>query len=107
MTLLLRLCDSVAPLVLILRTSVEKTNLFGYISQIQNIFVLFNSSSIGGVMMKTFEISILRAFYFSLTCPTSASSSSHPTHSLITRMTLGSLNSDIPESQFVTVLLYI
>ena len=47
--------------------------------------------------MKTFEISILRAFYFSLTCPTSASSSSHPTHSLITRMTLGSLNSDIPE----------
>ena len=37
------------------------------ISQIQNIFVLFNSSSIKGVIIKTFEISILRAFYFSLT----------------------------------------
>ena len=44
LTLLLRLCDSVAPLVLILRTSVKKTNLFGYISRLQNIFVLFNSS---------------------------------------------------------------
>ena len=44
--------DSVAPLVLILRTRVRKANLFGYISQIQNIFVLFNSSSIRGVMIK-------------------------------------------------------
>ena len=50
-TLLLRLCDPIAPLVLILRTSVRKANLFGYISQIQNIF-FFNSSSIKGVMIK-------------------------------------------------------
>ena len=46
LALLLRLCDPVAPLVLILRTRVRKANLFGYITQIQNIFVLFNSSSI-------------------------------------------------------------
>ena len=52
MTLLLRLCDPVAPLVLILRTSVRKANLFGFISQIQNIFVLFNSSPIREVMIK-------------------------------------------------------
>ena len=31
LTLLLRLCDSVAPLVLILRTSVRTANLLGYI----------------------------------------------------------------------------
>ena len=67
MTLPLRLCDSVAPLVLILCTSVRKTNLFGYISRLQNNFVLFNISLIRGVMIKTFEISVLRAFYFSLT----------------------------------------
>ena len=52
LTLLLRLCDSVAPLVLILRTSVRKANLFGYISRLKNIFVLFNSPSIRGVMIK-------------------------------------------------------
>ena len=40
LTLLLRLCDSVAPLVLILRTSVKKANVFGYITRSQNIFVL-------------------------------------------------------------------
>ena len=50
-TLLLRLCDSVAPLVLILRNSVRKANLSGYISRIQNIFVLLNSSLIRGVMI--------------------------------------------------------
>ena len=37
-TLLLRLCDPVARLCLILSSSVRKANLFGYISQIQNIF---------------------------------------------------------------------
>ena len=38
----------------------------------------------------------------------SFSSSSHPTHySLITRMTLGSINSDIPVIQFVINLLYL
>ena len=47
-----QLCDSVASLVLILHTSVKTANLFGYISQIQNIFVLCNSSSIRGVMIK-------------------------------------------------------
>ena len=67
LTLLLRLWDTVAPLVLILRTSVRKANLYGYISRIQNIFVLFNSFSVRGDMIKTFEILILRAFYFSLT----------------------------------------
>ena len=46
-----RLCDPVAPLVLILRISVRKANLYGYISQIQNIFVLFNSSAIRGIMI--------------------------------------------------------
>ena len=41
LTLLLRLCDSVAPLVLILRRSVGKTNLYAYISQVKNIFCSF------------------------------------------------------------------
>ena len=34
LTLLLRLCDPVASLVLILRTRVRKANLFGYITRI-------------------------------------------------------------------------
>ena len=45
-----RLCDPVAPLVLILRTSVRQANLFGYITRIKNIFVLFNSSAISVIM---------------------------------------------------------
>ena len=43
-TLLVRLCDIVAPLVLILLSSVRKTNLFGPILEIQNISLLINSS---------------------------------------------------------------
>ena len=66
MTLLLRLCDSVAPLVLILCKRLRK-DLSGYILVIHNIFVFLNSSLIRGVMIKTHKISILRAFYFSLT----------------------------------------
>ena len=44
--------DLVAPLVLILRTSVRKANLFSYILENQNIFVLLNSSSIRGDMIQ-------------------------------------------------------
>ena len=39
-TLLLRLCDSVASLVLILHTNERKANLFGYTLWIQNIIYL-------------------------------------------------------------------
>ena len=46
LTLLLRLCDSVAPLVLILCKRLTKANLSGYILVIHNIFVLLNSSSL-------------------------------------------------------------
>ena len=42
--LLLRLWDSVAPLVMILRTSLTKANLFCQRLFIQNIFGLLNSS---------------------------------------------------------------
>ena len=49
---MLKICDSVAPLVMILRTRVRKANLFGYISQIKKIFVLFDRSSIRGVIIK-------------------------------------------------------
>ena len=52
LTLLIGHYDPVAPLVLILRTNVRKTNVFGYILEIQNIFVLLNSSSIRGVMIQ-------------------------------------------------------
>ena len=52
LTLLIGHYDPVAPLVLILRTSVRKANLFDYILEIQNIFVLLNSSSIRGVMIQ-------------------------------------------------------
>ena len=40
----------VAPKVLNLHTSIKKTSLFGYISEIQNIFVLLNSFLIRGVI---------------------------------------------------------
>ena len=68
-TLLLRLCDSVARLCLILRTSVRKANLFSYILRIQNIFVLLNISSIKGFMIyKAYmRFQCMRSFYFSLT----------------------------------------
>ena len=46
----------------------RKDNLFGYILWNQNIFDLLNSSLINGVMIKTYKITILCAFYFSLTC---------------------------------------
>ena len=36
-TLLKRLCNLIAPLVLILAANMRKTNLFGYILEIQNI----------------------------------------------------------------------
>ena len=57
-TLLLRLCDPVARLCLILSTSVRKANLFIYILTIQNSFVLLNISSIKGFMIKAFTISM-------------------------------------------------
>ena len=41
-TLLVQLCDFVAPLVLIVRASMGKENFIGYIWEIQNIFVLLN-----------------------------------------------------------------
>ena len=50
--LLLRLCDPVELIVLILLTSTRKTNLSGYILEIENIFVLFNSSSIREVKIE-------------------------------------------------------
>ena len=48
-TLFVRLCDLVAPLVLILRTRMRKVNLSIYILEIQNIFILLNNSLIRGV----------------------------------------------------------
>ena len=61
--LLQRLCDPVELIVLILLTCTRKINLSGYILEIENIFLLLNSSSIREV-----KISILTAVYFSLTC---------------------------------------
>ena len=40
LTLLLQLCDDVAPIFLVLSASVRKADLFGYILGIQNIFYL-------------------------------------------------------------------
>ena len=50
--LLLLLCDPVEPIVLILLTSTRKTNLSDYILEIENIFVLLNSSSIREVKIE-------------------------------------------------------
>ena len=50
-TLLFQLCDNVTSIVLVLCASVRKADLFGYILWIQNIFDLFNSCSIRGVMI--------------------------------------------------------
>ena len=50
---LLQLCDPVARLCLIFRTSVRKANLFSYILKIQNVFVLLNISLIKRVMIKS------------------------------------------------------
>ena len=47
----MRLCDLVAPLGCILRTIGRRANLSGYILEIQNIFVLFNSSSVREVLI--------------------------------------------------------
>ena len=47
----MRLCDLVAPLDCILRTIGRRANLSGYILEIQNIFVLFNSSSVRGEVL--------------------------------------------------------
>ena len=58
------LCDIVAPLVLVLRSSKIKANLFGHILEIQNIFVLLNRSLIRGVLIEKFAR--LRAIYISL-----------------------------------------
>ena len=46
MTILGRVCDLVATLVLTLRTGMREENFIGYILQIQNIFILFNTSLI-------------------------------------------------------------
>ena len=45
-TLLKRLCNLIAPLVLILVANMRKTNLFGYFSEIQDILFFLNNSSI-------------------------------------------------------------
>ena len=50
-----QLCDPVAHLVLILRYKYEITSLSGFMLKIQNIFVLFNSSSIIEVMLKNIK----------------------------------------------------
>ena len=61
LTLLLRLCDSVAPLVLILCKRFRKENLSGCILVIHNIFVFLNSSSIRGVIIKnTLDFNLTR-----------------------------------------------
>ena len=52
---LLRLWESVAPLVLILRSSVRKISLFDYILGIQNIFVFLNTLFNRGVMIKNIK----------------------------------------------------
>ena len=50
--LLVQLCDLVAPLVLFLCKSMSKANLSDYLKEIQNVFILFNSSSVRGVMIE-------------------------------------------------------
>ena len=56
----------IATLVLISRTTKWK-QVYIYILEIQNNFVPLNSSSINGVLSKTYNISILRAIYFIFT----------------------------------------
>ena len=51
-TSVLRLCDSVAPLVLILSASVRKANIFDCILGIQNICIPLNNSRTRGGVMK-------------------------------------------------------
>ena len=66
-TLLEQLCDLVAPPLLILHTSIRNTNLFGVILEILNIFVLRYSFTKEKLFFITYQFSIFRAFYFSLT----------------------------------------
>ena len=62
MSILVQLCDLVAPIVLILRTNMGIENILVYILEIQNTFLLLKSSPTRGV-----RISTLRGIYFSLT----------------------------------------
>ena len=68
-TMLVRLCDIVAPLVLILRTCmIKQIYPWSHIIRITNIFVLLNNKKVK-FLLKTFKISIFRSIYFSLVCP--------------------------------------
>ena len=55
MTTLVGLCELVAPPVIILGATIWEKQMFCYILEIQNIFVILKSTSIRGVMMKNIK----------------------------------------------------